>query len=258
MSVNCVYRLFCTGMVWGQSSIRSFLRGGLHRVRTNSYFVHVFTVHVGRAVDVGRRCPSILLRGTIKRFTGLPNVKQGATVQLMLRLLHRSATAMRTFDDTVSALGGRIGCYGIYRGVSSASIYHVYSGPSHSIAAIYIMRGVHSIVTMRGARRCHKLCRILNKIVSPVSNVKPSSLRVRDLMGHIGRNAIGRMVLTLDSAVRKSAAGFCVFHGLTNYSIGVAIVTHKVSVNSRLRCASRIALKHSVIGHITFAKALWE
>lgn len=206
---------------------------------------------------VGRRCPSVLLRGTMKRFTGLPNIKHGATVQLMLRLLERSATIMRTFNGTVVALGRRIGCYGIYRGVSSARAYHVYSGPTQSTSAVYIIRDVHSIVTIRTARRCEKLCRILKKIVSPVSNVNPSSLRVRDLIRQIGNNRIGRIVLTLDSAVRKSAAGFCVSHGLSNVSIGLDIVTHNVSVKSRLRCASRIALKHSVVGHALFAKATW-
>lgn len=209
-------------------------------------------------MSVGRRCPSILLRGTINRFSGLPNVKHGATVELILRLLQRSATAIRTFKGSVVALGHRIGCYGMYRGVSSARVYRVYTGPRQSTSAVYIIRGVHSMVTIRTARRCQKLCRILNNIVSPVSKMKPDSLRVRDLIRQMSRNKVGRIVLTLDAAVRKSAAGFCVCHGLSGLNIGLDIVTHNVSIKSRLRCTSRIALNHDVIGQALFAKAMWS
>ncbi len=190
----------------------------------------------------------------MNKFTGLPNVKHGATLHLILRLLHRPTTRTRSFTSTVTALHHRIGCYGIYRGVSSDSIYSVYSRPSHSGDVIYIIRAIHSIVTIRGASLCQNLCRILNKIVSPVSNVNPSSLRVSDLIRHIHSNRIGRIVFTLDPAVRKSAAGFCVCHGLRTANIGVSTLSHNVSINSRLRCTSRTALKHSLIGHVPFAK----
>ncbi len=223
-----------------------------------SVFMWVYGTVCGSLFSIGRRCPSMLLRGTIGRFTGLPKVNSGATVHLMLRLLQRRMSTIRDFKRSLVALGRRIGCYAIYRGLSSARIYKVYTSTRQSRALVYIIRGVRSIVTVRGARRCGKMCRILNKIVSPVSNINPSSLRVRSLIRHIHRNRIHRIVLTLDPAVRKSAAGFCVCEGVRTLGIGVDIVTQKITRGSRLRCASRIALKHSVIGHIAFGKRVWS
>lgn len=210
--------------------------------------------------QVGRGCPSILLRGTIGRLSSLPKIKQGATLELTLRVLHHSINCARKFTSTLLTLHHSIGCYGIYRGVYSSSIYTVYISYRHSRSAIYIIRGVGRIVTVRGAKRFHNICRILNNVVSPVSKVNPNSLRVSDLMRQITKKRIGRIILTLDAAVRNSAAGFFVCHGLSSCSIGVSIVTHNISVNSRVRCTSRVALKHSVIGHADFGSSvgLWR
>lgn len=204
-----------------------------------------------------RRCSSTLLRGTIKRFSGLPNVKHGATLHLILFVLHERRKSISRFISTVTQVGHRIGCYHIYRGVDSARIYPVYSSPQHSTSIVYIIRGIRSILTIRGARRFRKLCRILNNVVSPVSNVKPTSLRVSSLIRHITTKKMGRIVLTLDDAVRNSAAGFCVSHGLTSCPIGLSIVTQNVSIKSRLRCASRIALNEDVLGEAPFGRWGW-
>lgn len=192
------------------------------------------------------RCPRPVT-GLVSDCVGLPKVNRGATAHLTFCALKVSRGSIRSFTGSLLDIGGSLRCYDVYNFVARSSPYPVYQSGSHSHSAVLIIRRSRSVVTVRQVRRCRNLCRILRNSVSPDRKAKPVSVGVPTLLGHLrGGARIGRVVITAGTSLSNRAATRCLTGLVGPTNVEIAHLTRKLSTNTGVSCASRMALFETI------------
>lgn len=191
-----------------------------------------------------------VLTNLIEAFGALPGVGPRTAERYAYYLVKHDAEPSNRLADALRNLKGGIGyCKRTFALIpADQELSDLYTDPSRDKKTVAVVAEPFDIVALEATGQYHGTYHVLGGLISPIDNVTPSQLHIRELMARIDEDAVEEVILATNASVEGESTALYIRQQLGERPVKLTRLARGLPIGVDLEYADQITLSRALEG----------
>jgi recombination protein RecR len=200
--------------------------------------------------------PSKLLQQAVDSMASLPGIGRKTALRLVLHLLKREPTNVRTFADSFTKLREEIAFCQSCHNLSDNQVCSICNDRSRNRQQVCVVEDVRDVMAIENTGQYRGLYHVLGGLISPIDGTGPGDLTIDALIQRVAAEDVQEVILALSATMEGDTTNFYLYRKLGARSLQISTLSRGVSVGDELEYTDEITLGRSILNRTPFETSL--
>jgi len=190
------------------------------------------------------------LQDAIDALEQLPGVGPRSAERYAYYLLKSDSSKSQTLADSLKNLHKNIKyCPKTFALIeSSEELSPLYTDPKRDKSVVAVVADPFDIVALEKTHSFHGTYHVLGGLVSPIDNIGPEQLHIRELIKRIEEDKVKELILATNASVEGESTALLIMQQLEGKKVAITRLARGLPVGIDLEYADQITLKRALEG----------
>jgi recombination protein RecR len=200
--------------------------------------------------------PSKLLQQAVDSMASLPGIGRKTALRLVLHLLKREPSDVRTFADSFTKLREEIAFCQTCHNLSDNQVCSICNDRSRNRQQVCVVEDVRDVMAIENTGQYRGLYHVLGGLISPIDGTGPGDLTIDALIQRVAAEDVQEVILALSATMEGDTTNFYLYRKLGAQSLQISTLSRGVSVGDELEYTDEITLGRSILNRTPFETSL--
>ena len=188
------------------------------------------------------------LNELIAQFERLPGIGKKTAQRLALNILEQPPERAEKFAEALINARRKIRFCSVCQGLTDTEVCSVCSDPTRDKSVICVVAEPKDIIAFERTREFGGTYHVLHGVISPMDNVTPDDLRIKELMSRLASGEVQEIIMATNTTVEGEATASYISRLVKPMGIKVTRLAYGVPVGSDLEYADEFTLARALQG----------
>ena len=190
------------------------------------------------------------LEELIEAFSLLPGVGPRSAERYAYSLLKRDPLDSKRLADALNNLHKNISyCKKTYALIPADEEYsRLYTDPNRDKQLVAVVADPFDILALEKTNNYHGTYHVLGGLVSPIDNISPDQLRIKELIKRIDEDQVEEVILATNASVEGESTALYIQQQIGNRPVKVSRLARGLPIGIDLEYADQITLSRAIEG----------
>lgn len=186
------------------------------------------------------------LQNLIEEFEKLPGIGSKTAQRLAYYILNQSPEKTEKFAEALINAKDKI-CYcRICQNLSDTEVCSICSNPERDKSIICVTENPRDVLQMEKTNEFKGLYHVLHGAISPMDNIGPDDLRIKELMQRISEGGVKEVIMATNPNLEGETTAMYLSKLIKPFGIKTTRIAHGVPVGGELEFADEITLSKAL------------
>lgn len=186
------------------------------------------------------------LQALIEEFEKLPGIGSKTAQRLAFHILNQPAERAERFARAIVEAKQKI-CYcKICQNLSDQEVCAICANPARDHSLICVMESPRDVLQMEKTNEFRGVYHVLHGAISPMDNVSPDDIRIKELMARIGDGEVKEVIMATNPNLEGETTAMYISKLIKPFGIKVTRIAHGVPVGGELEYADEVTLSKAL------------
>ena len=186
------------------------------------------------------------LQNLIEEFEKLPGIGSKTAQRLAYHILNQSPEKTEKFAEALINAKDKI-CYcRICQNLSDTEVCSICSNPERDKSIICVTENPRDVLQMEKTNEFKGLYHVLHGAISPMDNIGPDDLRIKELMQRISEGGVKEVIMATNPNLEGETTAMYLSKLIKPFGIKTTRIAHGVPVGGELEFADEITLSKAL------------
>ena len=185
-----------------------------------------------------------------EQFARLPGIGPKSARRLAFYVLGMTDGEAQAFADAILEARRTIHTCPVCQNLTDLEICPICSDESRDRKVICVVADPKDVVAMEKAREYEGTYHVLHGVISPLGNVGPEDLKVRELLQRVADQDVEEIIMATNPDTEGEATAMYLSRLLKPFGVKVTRLAYGIPVGSQLEYADEVTLSRALEGRI--------
>ncbi len=197
--------------------------------------------------------PSKLIEDAVNQVSKLPGIGKKTALRLVLHLIREKEESTFSLTDALNTLRSKIRYCNSCHNISDQEICSICCSGRRDRSLICVVEDSRDVMAIENTGQFTGVYHVLGGVISPISGIGPSDLKIESLISRIsGNNEVREIILALSPTMEGDTTAFYINKRVRDLPVKVSTIARGVPVGGDLEFTDEITLGRSITGRTTF------
>jgi len=196
--------------------------------------------------------PSQVLQDAVDAISSLPGVGSRSALRLALNLLGRPSEEIAQFAGAIGKLATDVHWCKQCMMVCDGEICPICADSRRDHSTVCVVASVRDVMSIEATSQYFGVYHVLGGIISPISGVGPSDLKIRELVDRIQAGGVNEVILALSGDVEGETTSFYLYRQIAPLGVKVTTLARGLGFGDDLEYADSLTLGRSIAARQPF------
>ena len=188
------------------------------------------------------------LNELILQFEKLPGIGKKTAQRLALNILEQPPERAEKFAEALVNARRKIHFCSVCQGLTDQDVCSVCSDETRDKTVICVVAEPKDILAFEKTREFSGTYHVLHGVISPMENVTPDDLRIKELMSRLASGEVQEIIMATNPTVEGEATASYISRLVKPMGVKVTRLAYGVPVGSDLEYADEFTLARALMG----------
>lgn len=188
------------------------------------------------------------LNELILQFEKLPGIGKKTAQRLALNILEQPPERAEKFAEALVNARRKIHFCSVCQGLTDRDVCSVCSDETRDKTVICVVAEPKDILAFEKTREFSGTYHVLHGVISPMENVTPDDLRIKELMSRLASGEVQEIIMATNPTVEGEATASYISRLVKPMGVKVTRLAYGVPVGSDLEYADEFTLARALMG----------
>jgi len=184
----------------------------------------------------------------IEEFAKLPGIGPKTAQRIAFYIINMPKDSVNRFAETLLEARGKIRYCSVCGNFTDENPCKICSSRERDATTICVVENPRDVVAMEKTREYKGLYHVLHGAISPMDNIGPDDIKIKELLARLKDNTIKEIILATNPNVEGEATAMYISKLLKPFNIKVTRIAHGVPVGGDLEYADEVTLTKALEG----------
>jgi recombination protein RecR len=190
------------------------------------------------------------LQNLIDEFRKLPGIGSKTAQRLAYHVLNQPEEKAFRFADAIIEAKKKITYCKICQNFSDSDICSICANPARDKGLICVVESPKDAIQMEKTNEFKGVYHILHGAISPMDNVGPDDIRIKELMSRIAGGEVREVIMATNPNLEGETTAMYISKLLKPFGIKTTRIAHGVPVGGELEFADEVTLAKALQGRV--------
>lgn len=190
---------------------------------------------------------SKLIEEAVNEFSRLPGIGKKTALRLVLYLLKQEQEQTKSLTESLSNLRSNIKYCTTCYNISDEAICSICSSKVRDTSTICVVEDMPDVLAIENTGQYNGLYHVLGGIISPLSGIGPSDLKIDSLVTRASGADIKEIILALSPTMEGDTTSFYLTKKLKGFNIKISTIARGVPIGGELEYTDEVTLGRSIL-----------
>ena len=196
--------------------------------------------------------PSQVLQDAVDAISSLPGVGSRSALRLALNLLGRPSEEIAQFAGAIGKLATDVHWCKQCMMVCDGEICPICADSRRDHSTVCVVASVRDVMSIEATSQYFGVYHVLGGIISPISGVGPSDLKIGELVDRIQAGGVNEVILALSGDVEGETTSFYLYRQIAPLGVKVTTLARGLGFGDDLEYADSLTLGRSIAARQPF------
>ena len=187
------------------------------------------------------------LKLLIEEFERLPGIGKKSAVRLAFHVMNMEKSKAERFSNAIINAKEKVHLCPVCQNLTDNELCPVCKNPKRNNKIICVVENPKDIIAMEKTHEFNGLYHCLHGVISPMDNIGPEDIKLRELMVRLGEGA-EEIILATNLTVEGEATAMYIARLVKPMGIKVTRIAHGIPVGGDIEFADEITLARAIEG----------
>lgn len=182
----------------------------------------------------------------IDQFSKLPGIGRKSAQRLAFYVLDMDQLEVEKLAASILEAKEKIMFCEICGNLTDKNICHICKNESRDKSLICVVEGPRDIIAMEKSKEYKGLYHVLHGVISPMENVGPQDIRIKELLNRLGTDEVKEVVVATNPTVEGEATAMYISKLIKPLGVKVTRIAHGIPVGGDLEYFDEITLARAM------------
>ncbi len=184
----------------------------------------------------------------IEQFQKLPGIGRKTAQRLAFFVLSLSEEDANTFAQAVVDAKKSVRFCSICQNLTDSEVCSICSDKTRDAGVICVVADPKDVVAIEKTREYDGLYHVLHGCISPINNIGPDDIRVRELLTRVAEGEVREVIMATNPDTEGEATAMYLARLLQPFEVAVTRLAYGIPVGGHLEFADEITLTRALEG----------
>ncbi len=188
------------------------------------------------------------LNELVAEFARLPGIGQKTAQRLAYYILEQSPERAQKFAEALINARKKIHFCKVCQGFTDEEVCPICADSTRDRSVICVVAEPKDIMAFERTKEFNGLYHVLHGVISPLQNINPDSLRIKELMARLSNNEVKEIIMATNPTVEGEATASYISRLAKPMGVKVTRLAYGIPVGSDLEYADQYTLTRALEG----------
>ncbi|MEE1053204.1 MAG: recombination mediator RecR [Acutalibacteraceae bacterium] len=188
------------------------------------------------------------LNELIKQFSRLPGIGKKTAQRLAYSILEQPPERAREFADALVNAREKIHFCSVCQSLTDLDVCQICSDLHRDKSIICVVEDPRDVMAFERTREFGGVYHVLHGVISPLDNIGPDKLRIKELMARLGDGTVKEIIMATNPTVEGEATASYISRLVKPMNIKVTRLAYGIPVGGDLEYADEYTLARALEG----------
>jgi len=189
---------------------------------------------------------SSLLENAVNEFAKLPGVGKKTALRLVLHLLKKEVTDVKTFSDAILKMREEIHFCSRCRNIADKELCNICSDRSRKQEIICVVETIRDVIAIESTQQYNGLYHVLGGIISPLDGIGPDQLEINSLIKRVEEEKTEELIFALSPNIQGDTTIYYISKKLKEIPVKITTIARGIAFGGELEYADEMTLARSI------------
>ncbi|MBR6825688.1 MAG: recombination protein RecR [Oscillospiraceae bacterium] len=190
----------------------------------------------------------VALERLTEQFARLPGIGGKTAQRLAFHILSLPMEQAEEFAQSIMEAKTKVHLCPQCQNLTDRDICPICDDETRDRDVICVVAEPKDVIAMERAREFNGLYHVLHGVISPLNHIGPDDIRIRELLGRIGRGNVREVIMATNPDTEGEATAMYVSRLLRPMEVRVTRLAYGIPVGSQLEFADEVTLLRALQG----------
>lgn len=189
---------------------------------------------------------SDLLNNAVMELSKLPGIGKRTAMRLVLHLLRWEPSEVDQMSGALYQFRSEIRHCKLCNNLSDHEVCGICAAPNRDRKVVCVVEQVGDLLSIENTGQYHGLYHVLGGVISPMSGVAPSDLRIDKLLDVVRHNGVVEVIMALPTTVEGDTTQFYIARQLEGSGVRISVISRGIGFGDQLEYADAMTVGHAL------------
>lgn len=189
---------------------------------------------------------STLLENAVNEFAKLPGIGKKTALRLVLHLLKKDVSDVKTFSDTILKMREEIHFCSRCRNIADKELCNICADRSRKQEIICVVETIRDVIAIESTQQYNGLYHVLGGIISPLDGIGPDQLEIDSLIKRVNEEKTEELVFALSPNIQGDTTIYYISKKLKEIPVKITTIARGIAFGGELEYADEMTLARSI------------
>jgi len=184
----------------------------------------------------------------IEKFRMLPGIGHKSAQRLAFHVLGMPKQDARDFAEAIIEASERTSLCRMCQDLCEGDICRICADQRRDRSVICVVENPRDVVAIESAREYNGLYHVLHGVISPMSNVQPEDIKIKELVARLGDSEVKEVIMATNPSIEGEATAVYISRLIKPMGIKVTRIAYGIPVGGDLEYADEVTLMRAIEG----------
>lgn len=184
----------------------------------------------------------------INQFSRLPGIGKKTAQRLAYSILEQPPERAKAFAETLVNAREKIHFCSVCQSLTDLEVCQICSDVARDKSVICVVEDPRDVMAFERTREYRGVYHVLHGVISPLDNIGPDKLRIKELMARLGDGSVKEIIMATNPTVEGEATASYISRLVKPMGIKVTRLAYGIPVGGDLEYADEYTLARALEG----------
>ena len=190
------------------------------------------------------------LEKLVEQFARLPGIGGKSAQRLAFYVLGLPEAEAKEFADAILDAKKSVTCCPVCQNFTAGGLCPICASPKRDGSVICVVADPKDVTAMEKAREYHGSYHVLHGVISPLGNVGPEDLKIKELLQRVAEEDVKEVIMATNPDTEGEATAMYISRLLRPFGVKVTRLAYGIPVGGQLEYADEVTLTRALEGRI--------
>jgi recombination protein RecR len=189
---------------------------------------------------------SSLLENAVNEFAKLPGIGKKTALRLVLHLLKKDVSDVKTFSDVILKMREEIHFCSRCRNIADKELCNICADRSRKQEFICVVETIRDVIAIESTQQYNGLYHVLGGIISPLDGIGPDQLEIESLVKRVNEEKTEELIFALSPNIQGDTTIYYIGKKLKDIPVKITTIARGIAFGGELEYADEMTLARSI------------
>jgi recombination protein RecR len=189
---------------------------------------------------------SSLLENAVNEFAKLPGIGKKTALRLVLHLLKKDVSDVKTFSEVVLKMREEIHFCSRCRNIADKELCNICADGSRKQEIICVVETIRDVIAIESTQQYNGLYHVLGGIISPLDGIGPDELEIESLIRRVNEEKTEELIFALSPNIQGDTTIYYISKKLKDIPVKITTIARGIAFGGELEYADEMTLARSI------------